>query len=723
VASDDVLDASDVVAPKDRATPMDTPAPMDAAPDVALDVPADTGALDAPDAASDAPADVLPDTPKTPDATAPDVPALDVQPDITTPDDAVDVPGDTGPDIVDTGPVCPAGQAVCDGRCVDIQVDRSNCGMCGRACASGEICMAGACALSCPAGQAPCGGACRTLASDVMHCGRCDNACALANATPACVMGACAVSACAANGCETDTRTTNAHCGRCGNACPSGQACRAGACVSTSPASCLEALRANPNAASGRYTLDPDGTGPVAPVEVYCNMTEDGGGWALIAQVGPSAPPTSRADLRADRNAATLVTGAAPTASEFSSLDLARFNAYSNRWTVRVVVDTANDGRAFQYTYYRPRTGATIAPGIAGSNWIDTATPAALEYLTRSTGFGQSNRMWLPVQGYDRTTATVALFMYRRAASSAACLDAAGENQLCHAPAGGIINEPGLTGTYTAAFTNGDGVAHTWGRRATYWLRDSVCAPERGDCDGDASNGCETALRDEARHCGACGRVCAGVEVCINGACQRPFPRNCQEQRTADPTATSGTFTIDPDGAGGLAPFLAYCDMTRDEGGWTLLGGGTWYNGSADQVAAPGAGNVLLSDARRNAVLATTARLYRLGSGAQRMYIRDTAAEFGPASPSGGRHYWRTNAASVRCGTAYAQVTADTLVTTSMRAVSCDPLSVGSHTCGVTSGWILWHTNDTYNPSGAHPCAFGTGALPTGGALSDLWVR
>jgi len=48
------------------------------------------------------------------------------------------------------------------------------------------------------------------------------------------------------------------------------------------------------------------------------------------------------------------------------------------------------------------------------------------------------------------------------------------------------------------------------------------CAPGQADCDGDAANGCETSVYDNAAHCGACGARCDGshgVLACEGGAC------------------------------------------------------------------------------------------------------------------------------------------------------------------------------------------------------------
>ncbi len=51
----------------------------------------------------------------------------------------------------------------------------------------------------------------------------------------------------------------------------------------------------------------------------------------------------------------------------------------------------------------------------------------------------------------------------------------------------------------------------------------ATCAAGFGDCDGNAANGCETDTRRSDAHCGSCGAVCMGAPnaapVCIQGSC------------------------------------------------------------------------------------------------------------------------------------------------------------------------------------------------------------
>ncbi|WP_041567038.1 fibrinogen-like YCDxxxxGGGW domain-containing protein [Nonlabens dokdonensis] len=52
--------------------------------------------------------------------------------------------------------------------------------------------------------------------------------------------------------------------------------------VEANPRDCKQILAENPAAVDGVYTIDPDGSGGIAPFDCECDMTTDGGGWTLV---------------------------------------------------------------------------------------------------------------------------------------------------------------------------------------------------------------------------------------------------------------------------------------------------------------------------------------------------------------------------------------------------------------------------------------------------------
>jgi len=227
--------------------------------------------------------------------------------------------------------VCPQGQVLCNGACVDVQGDAQHCGRCGNACPSGQACAAGACVMNaCPSGQVPCAGGCVDTRIDPNHCGACGAACGagrncvggqcqcpggLTLCGTACVnlatdgtnCGACGrtcgAGSCSGGFCQCPsgqspcngtcvTLATDAmNCGQCGRTCSNGQVCSNGSCACPPG----QSLCGGQCISTSADNLNCGGCGTVCPSGRYCS----GGSCVLpfTCQTNYNAPPADCADF------------------------------------------------------------------------------------------------------------------------------------------------------------------------------------------------------------------------------------------------------------------------------------------------------------------------------------------------------------------------------------------------------------------------------------------
>ena len=195
---------------------------------------------------------------------------------------------------------CGSGTTKCGNECVDTKTDDRNCGMCGTKCSAGEVCNAGACAGSCTNGTTKCGNSCVDTKNDRTNCGGCGTTC---KAGEICSNGTCALtcqqglSKCTGNpdagvsdgGVSGDycanLASDNANCGQCGNACPQGQVCSNGACA----LSCQQGLTkcaANPDAGVSDGGINGDYCANLASDNANCGQCGKACGQGLVCSNG-----------------------------------------------------------------------------------------------------------------------------------------------------------------------------------------------------------------------------------------------------------------------------------------------------------------------------------------------------------------------------------------------------------------------------------------------------
>jgi hypothetical protein len=171
---------------------------------------------------------------------------------------------------------CNAGFVECPGACVDLNTDPANCGTCGHACGSGQICQGSNCATNpCGTGSHYCAPSGCVSNTDVNHCGTSCTPCPAEHGTATCDGVSCGI-----------TCSVGYH--DCGGQCVS----------STSLQSCGQSCTACPDPTNGSPTCDGTRCGVACdsgyqPCGLDCILSSDScGNWR---QVSVATHPTARA--------------------------------------------------------------------------------------------------------------------------------------------------------------------------------------------------------------------------------------------------------------------------------------------------------------------------------------------------------------------------------------------------------------------------------------------
>ncbi len=329
----------------------------------------------------------------------------------------------------------------------------------------------------------------------------CDGVIDEAGATPLCPGGMCTGGRCVCAGsglllCSgrcVDVMTDVNHCGRCGNFCPSGSACVGGACVcgtgrTACSGRCVDLQTDYSNCGSCGNYCDFSATCTAGTCRCSSGLS-DCSGRCIDLQTSFSncgaCGTTCRSDQVCRAGACACPTGSMTCGGR--CVDVTR--DATNCGTCGMTCPAAGYGAACLSGRCGCTSGVLCGEGAAArcvDTTRDTANCGACGAACTGARECVSGRCVCPT-GLTTVCGTTCVDTATNPANCGAC------GRACTAPAGAVpVCAGGVCGT--------------------------ACAPGRADCDGNASNGCETDATTNT-NCGMCRRACTSPAACVSGTC------------------------------------------------------------------------------------------------------------------------------------------------------------------------------------------------------------
>ena len=409
---------------------------------------------------------------------------------------------------------CNTGFANCDaavtnGCETNLTSDPNNCNACGTICTfahaaatcASRVCTLGACAAGyANCDSAPANGCEISTTNDPAHCGGCSTVCAYANATATCTNSVCGMGACntgfancdgnAANGCEVNLTSDVNNCNACGTKCPT----TGGTPVcSGTPATCSYST-----CGAGLATCPPGGT-------CATNTTNDvnncGGCGTKCSYPNAAASCVSSA---CSMGACTAGYGNCDAASANGcevnlKTDINNCNACNTKCSTTNGTATCNLGTC----------QIACNPGYANCD-NSVANGCEINTNTSTANCGGCGTVCNSTNGTATcTTGTCGITCN------------AGYGNCDGSAANGCETNTNTNVNYCGSCSNVCSSTHGTPSCAT-GVCSIACAAGYGNCDSNASNGCEATLSTDVNNCGGCGTKCSYANasgVCSGSAC------------------------------------------------------------------------------------------------------------------------------------------------------------------------------------------------------------